>query len=91
VAPLDPVRGVRDVRGWPAVIQAAVKHTAAPNSPQLVARARGSYPRVYTITTSEDLPEFLNLLCQADAAGACRRLLSADKAINININNLNCN
>ena len=92
VAPLGPVRGVSDVRGWPAVIQAAVKSTAAPFCPQLVARARGSYPRVYTIYSLGGPPGVPLPLCQADASGACRRQLSARQSCkSININNKNCN
>lgn len=93
VAPLGPVRGVRDVRGWPAVILAAVKTlclTQSSTSPSTVgSKSTWLSPQVCTIYSPGGPPGVPLPLCQADAAGACRRQLSARQSCKLLIININ--
>ena len=94
VAPLGPVRGVRDVRGWPAVILAAVEKASSTSQSTVGSKSTWLRPQVYTITAPGGPPGVPLPLCQADAAGACRRQLSARQScnfLNININKSNNN
>ena len=85
VAPLGPVRGVRDVRGWPAVILAAVEKASSTSQSTVGSKSTWLRPQVYTIYSPGGPPRVPLPLCQADAAGACRRQLSARQSCNLSI------